>query len=283
VIRLLTAITLVLGAGLVLTGWWRLARRSPRPPSPARAALAVAAAVVAGVALLSPVDDLAHALLVAHMVQHLLLMTVAVPLLLLADPLPLALWGLPRPLRRAAGRWLSGGGPLRRCGTRLAAMPVAWTVAVGTLGLWHVPAVHERALADGAAHAVQHLSFVASAALFWWPVLSPAPRWRPAPSDGARIVYLVAATFPGAALGLLLMLSPVALYPAYAGDAGRWGLGPLEDQAWAGFVMWAGAGAVEMLAALALLWRFLASREGPIAAVSLTALRPRERMRRFGA
>lgn len=282
-LRLLTAVVLVSLAAIVLTGWSRLARRASRAPSPLRAALAVAAVVVAGVALLSPLDDLAHGLLVAHMVQHLLLMMVAVPLLLLADPLPLLLWGLPRPLRRGAGRLLAADGVVRRWGARLVAMPAAWTIAVATLAFWHVPGVHQRALSDTVTHVAQHVSFVASAALFWWPVLSPAPRWRPAPPDTARIIYLVTATFPGAALGLILMLSTSVLYPVYAVDAQRWGLEPLEDQAWAGFVMWAGAGAVEMLVTLALVWRFLVAHQGSITAASLTLRRPREKMSRFGA
>lgn len=84
-------------------------------------------------------------------------------------------------------------------------------------------------------------------------------------------------------LALGLFLAGTVLFLAYAGDASRWGLDPLEDQAWGGFVMWAGAGAVEMLAALALVWRFLASRDAPMAAASLTLLRPRARMKRFGA
>jgi cytochrome c oxidase assembly factor CtaG len=286
-LRPLTALVLASFATVVLTGWFRLARRavgrSSRPPAPRRAGLAVAGIVVATVALLSPLDDLAHGLLLAHMAQHLLMTTVAVPLLLLADPLPLLLWGLPRRLRRGSGRLLVSRAIVRRCGAWALAMPAAWAVGVATLAFWHVPALHQRALGSDAVHVAQHLSFVVGAAVFWWPVLSPAPRWRPAPGDGARIVYLVTATFPGAALGLLLMLSPSVLYPAYAVDARVWGLDALADQAWAGLVMWAGAGAVETLAVLVLVWRFLAAHEGRITPASLTVLRPQARMRRFGA
>jgi cytochrome c oxidase assembly factor CtaG len=264
-LRLLTACVLASFAAIVLTGWFRLARRAStrsfRPPASRRAVLAVAAVAAAAVALLSPLDDLAHGLLLAHMVQHLLLTLVAVPLLLLADPFPLVLWGLPRRVRHEAGPLLVSGAVVRRWGARLLAMPTAWGVAMATLAFWHVPAFHQRALSSDALHVAQHASFVASAALFWWPVLSAAPRWRPAPGDGARIVYLVTATFPGAALGLLLMLSPSVLYPAYTIDPRGWGLDALADQAWAGFVMWAGAGTVETFAALALVWRFLAAHE----------------------
>jgi putative membrane protein len=282
-LRLALALGL-LGLGVIfLGGWWRLTRRATPGPAPARAAAGTAAVVTLAVALCSPLDDLAHGLLVAHMVQHLLLMMVAAPLLLLADPFPLVLWGLPRPLRRWLGRHLTAASLLGRAGARLTAMPAAWAIAVVTLAVWHLPGPHQGALGDGALHAAQHASFFASALLFWWPVLSPAPRWRPAPGDGARIIYLVTATFPNAALGLLLMLSPGVLYPAYAAGAPRWGPGPLEDQAWAGFAMWAGAGTVEMLVALGLVWRFLAAHEPTIGVVSLTALGPRARMKRFGA
>ena len=112
---------LVLVAGLYAIGWWRLSRRGGSV-SPWRVAAAGAGLLALAVALLSPLDGLAHALFSAHMLQHLLLVAVAAPLLLLADPFAALLWGFPRrcapspggcygPGRACAG----SGGDSRRC------------------------------------------------------------------------------------------------------------------------------------------------------------------------
>ena len=63
----------------------------------------VIALVAIGGALLSPLDDLASYLLIAHMVQHELLIMVAPPFILLANPVPVLLWSLGRNPRLQAG------------------------------------------------------------------------------------------------------------------------------------------------------------------------------------
>ena len=73
-----------------------------------------------------------------------------------------------------------------------------------------------------------------------------------------RVVYLVTGALQGAALGLLLAASPVVLYPSYAAPSEPGPLGPLDDQALGGVVMWAVGGAVDTLAVILLLYRFFA-------------------------
>ncbi|HSF04118.1 MAG TPA: cytochrome c oxidase assembly protein, partial [Solirubrobacterales bacterium] len=80
--------SLVLAAGLYTVGWRRLSRREPRASGGRRLGLALGALFAIALALLSPLDALAHRLFVAHMVQHMLLIAVAAPALLLADPYP---------------------------------------------------------------------------------------------------------------------------------------------------------------------------------------------------
>jgi cytochrome c oxidase assembly factor CtaG len=250
-----------------LVGWTRLALRNParcRTRLAARLALALAGLVAAAVALLG-LHAAAHERFSAHMLQHLLLIAVAAPLLLLADPLPAVLWALPAGPRRGARALLGGGARARRIARVLTRLPVAWTLHVGVLWLWHVPAVYDAALADGLLHDVEHLAFVATAALFWWPVLEPAPRLSRPAALGARVVYLVLGAFQSAALGVTLAASPSPLY-AY---------GALDDQARGGVLMWAGGGAVDMAAVLGLVWRALDEGVGR----SLTASGEQARMR----
>ena len=147
------AATLVLVAGAYAIGWSRLARRG-EPVSRWRLAAAGAGVLSLAVALLSPLDRMAHASFAVHMVQHLLLIAVAAPLLLLADPFAALLWVLPSPLRAAAGRLLRPALLLRRLGLRLTALPVAWLVGALVVWLWHLPIAYDAAVGDRVIHDV---------------------------------------------------------------------------------------------------------------------------------
>jgi cytochrome c oxidase assembly factor CtaG len=245
-VALLLALALILYAA----GWTRLARRSParrRGALLARLALSLAGLVGLAIALLG-LHDAAHERFVAHMAQHLLLMMVAVPMLLLADPLPAVLWALPAALRRGASAWLTEASPPRRAWRALTRPPVAWTFYALVLWCWHLPAAYDAALARAWLHDLEHVSFVAAAVVFWWPIIAPAPRVAAPPSPVARVVYLVLAAFSGGALGVLLAASPAPLYAYASAD-------PLADQTWGGVLMWAVGGAIDMAAVLAVVAR----------------------------
>ena len=237
-----------------VTGWLRLSQRAgAHPPRARRLVSAMAALAALAVALASPLDPLAHERFVAHMVQHLLLITVAAPLVLLADPFPVLLWAFPARARAALQPLFARGGVIRRILGLLTSMPLAWLLFATTVWLWHLPALYERALDDGRVHALEHFAFFGAALVFWWPVLDPAPRVRRPAHPGASIVYVVLAAFQSAALGLALMLWPSVLYPSYATA----GAHPLDDQVWGGIVMWAVSAVVDMAVVMALVWRFL--------------------------
>lgn len=242
-------------------GWTRLIRRSPervRRRLLGRLAVGMAGIAALAVSLLG-LHEAAHESFVAHMVQHLLLLIVAAPALLLSDPMAATAWALPAPFRRRLGGMLAAGAPLRRAWRALTRMPVAWTAYALALWLWHVPAAYSAALADARVHDLEHLTFFASAVLFWWPVLGRG-RWSAAGGSGARIVYVVLGAFQGAALGVALLVSPAPLY-AYT----------LDDQARGALVMLAAGGAIDMAAVLFVVYRFLARDEAR--PISLTALR----------
>jgi cytochrome c oxidase assembly factor CtaG len=265
------ALPLLLAAALYCVGWTRLARHTPvrnHAALVARLALALGSVTTVAVALLG-LHAAAHESFAAHMVQHLLLVAVAVPALLLADPLAAVVWALPRGVRAGARRVLSERAAPRRAWQALTRMPVAWTLHAAALWLWHVPAVYDAALVSGPLHDAEHLVLTATAVLFWWPIIAPAPRHAAAP--GARIVYLVLGAFQSAALGVVLMSAPHPLY-AY---------GALEDQALGGVLMWSVGGAVDMAAVLVLVYRFLSAAERGAGVPSLTASGRQGRMDRF--
>ncbi len=131
------------------------------------------------------------------------------------------------------------------------------------LRLWHLPAAYEAALTHRLLHDAEHLAFFGAGLLFWWPVIAPAPHLRPRVHHGARIVYLVLATFQEAALGLVLTVVPWVLYPSYSLAPRVLALTAQQDQTWGGIVMWGAGGAIDMLVVLALLFRLLGRQELP--------------------
>lgn len=230
---------LVTLASAYAAGWWRLREMGHRELARGwRLGLYLIGLGAVAVALLSPVDHLAHELLTAHMVQHLLLMMIAAPLLLLGNPLPACLWGLPRRARRALGRLLTRNAPFRKVLWAATLMPVAWLLFVVNLWLWHLPAAYQAALRDHLIHDVEHVAFFGTALLFWWPIVEPAPRLHERIPRGFAIVYLLAATGQNTLLSALIALPERVLYPYYEASRLPFSLSPLDDQAMAGGLMW---------------------------------------------
>jgi putative membrane protein len=255
----MVAIPLALAIGLFVRGAWRL-RTCRRPAIGAGRLVAAAVGFTAlGLALSNAVHAAAHEAFVAHMAQHLLLVSVAAPALLLADPFAVTIWGLPERLRRAVGAWLAPGRPFRRAVVAASRMWVTWPAYVLVLWLWHLPGLYEAALRSSALHDLEHVLFFAAALLFWWPALGPGPRVAPAPHPAARIAYLVLAALQGTALGLFLSSRPEPLYATYAATAPTWGLTAAEDQTWGGVLMWGVGSAVDMAAVLYVLGEVLTS------------------------
>lgn len=270
-VRLEVVLPLLALAGLYALGHSRLSRRAPRSIAARRPLLVLAGLAAFVLALLSPLDGLAEALFVAHMVQHMLLIAVAAPALLLADPFPIVVWALPVAARLRVRRFITRASVLGRVWRAATGMRLAWIVSACILWGWHIPRAYDAALASRWLHDVEHLSFFVGALVFWWPVIHPAPRFRRAPPDPLRVVYLVLGAFQTAALGLWLTLAPAVLYRSYTGVSRPGGLGALDDQTWGGIVMWGLGGSIDMLAVLILVYRSLGGEPGPTQRPSLVS------------
>ncbi|HEX3990665.1 MAG TPA: cytochrome c oxidase assembly protein, partial [Acetobacteraceae bacterium] len=110
---------------------------------------------------------------------------------------------------------------------------------------WHAPAFFDAALANVVFHRLQHLSFLATAVLFWWSVLRRS-------NAGVAAWHLFITMLHTSVLGALMALAPRVLYEVQTAAAADWGLTPLEDQQLAGIIMWVPAGTVYAGAVLAL-------------------------------
>jgi cytochrome c oxidase assembly factor CtaG len=251
-------LVLVFLALLYVRGWLRLGSRPAQALGAGRAASFLAGMLLVWVALGSPLVVYDHGSLTIHMVQHLLLMTVAPALILLGGPL-LALWhGLPRFAQVVLGPWLRR--PLVQRFARMLSRPVlCWTISALTLVGWHVPAVFTLALHSDVWHSVQQSSFFAAGILFWWPVVLP---W-PSPSTGPQwstLLYLFLATLPCDALSGFLVFSERVAYPAYFSMPRHFGLSVLEDQQCAAALMWTCITLIYLVPAAILSTRLLSPR-----------------------
>jgi cytochrome c oxidase assembly factor CtaG len=112
-------------------------------------------------------------------------------------------------------------------------------------------------LRSDAVHALQHLCFLGSALLFWWRVLRGGRR----AAAGTAVVFLFTTAVHTSVLGALMTFSRTPWYPPYAAGAATWGLTPMSDQQLAGLIMWIPLSLVYLVAALAIIRRWLADSE----------------------
>jgi putative membrane protein len=223
--------TVVLGIALLATTYglcaseWRGRFPGSQPVSRAQLVFFALALLTLVSALLSPIDELAdHYLLVMHMVQHLLLTLVFPPLLLLALPA----WML-QPLLRLPGV-LPG---LRRLTQPLIAFVAFNAVFAG----WHIPALYEATLESEPLHVFEHLMFMATAVLTWWPILSPLPD-VPRAIFPLQVLYLFLQSVIPTVLGAIITFADGVLYATYQNAPRIWAISAIEDQQWGGLTMW---------------------------------------------
>ena len=162
-------------------------------------------------ALFSPLEEMAHALASAHMVQHLLLILIAGPL-------------LARALRLGLPRWLSP--------------TVAWLLHTTTIWFWHAAGPYTAAVVNPIVHGLEHLTFLGTAVLFWWAVgIGRTP-------DGLGVLLVFGMALQSVFLAVLLTFATAPWYWVYGATTSAYGLDPLADQQLAGVIMWIPAGLV---------------------------------------
>jgi putative membrane protein len=242
-----TAIGIVALAALWL---WR-ARHAPSPAQAPTSGQRLAFFVGLATLFLSlngPVHDLSDVYLFsAHMVQHLLLQLMVVPLLLLGTPG----WML---------RPLLGHRAVRGVAERV--LRPAWCFAIFNvvMAAWHLPPLYNTALAYHGVHIAQHLTFMAAATLMWWPILSPLPE-LPRLSYPAQMLYCFLLTIPMSIVAVYITYADRVLYPLYAQAPRILGISPLEDQRFGGLIMWV-PGGIYFMAVMSVIFFRWSSRGG---------------------
>ncbi len=175
-------------------------------------------------ALYSPLDPLSdYYLFSAHMIQHLFLVLVGPPLMLLGTPG----WML-RPILQLPGVY-----PV----VKVLTFPVLAALLFNVVfAIWHVPAVYEAGLNSITVHIIQHLTFIATGVIMWWPVLSPMKELPRLPY-GAQVLYMFILSIPPAIVGALITFADGTLYETYANAPEIWGISTAADQQIGGVIM----------------------------------------------
>jgi len=179
--------------------------------------------LVLWLALETPIDTISDYYLdTVHMFQHVLLGFVAPPLMIL---------GLsPKMAQRLASV----------PGVRAVTEPVPAQIAAGlVMIIWHLPVLYDATLHIDWLHVLEHVMFVASGVVLYWPIFdatSASSRWQMSPAQ--RLVYMLIATLPQDGVALVLIFSRVPFYEFYA-KAPRLipGYSALIDQTIAGAVL----------------------------------------------
>ena len=228
---------LVLSFAIYARGWRFLSRRDPSRWRFTKLAAFFGGLLAIFLALASPIEPFSFFFLQVHMLQHLLLMMVAPPLLWLASPMFPMLRGLPRPIRIYWIAPLMRAALVRQVFNWFTQPLPAWIVYIAMTWLWHVPRFYDLALRSSDWHYLQHVCFLGSALLFWYPVVRPYPS-RPKWSLWWLVPFLLLADVQNTVLSALLTFSSRVVYPYYDEIPRLGNVSALDDQAAAGVLMW---------------------------------------------
>jgi len=226
----------ILALWVYVRGWIRIHRIDPDTIDGWRGGSFLFGVFFIWLAMASPIAALDHELLTVHMVQHLLLLTLAPPLIWLSAPMKALRYGLPQQIAdRISRRFRSPA--LQRLGRAITHPAFCWLAAAGALIGWHIPSLFALGMRSEAWHGIEQSSFLATGLLFWWPVVQPWPSLAQR-SEWPILLYLFLATLPCDILSGFLVFCDRVVYPMYFSPGRPLGFSALEDQQCAGALMW---------------------------------------------
>lgn len=273
-LRTAVAAVLFLVPGFIyLRGWYHRQTESPSTLGIWRLAAFMSGLLLTWSVLATPLAHLDHHSLTAHMLQHLVLMTLAAPLILLGDPLTTVAQGLPHRLAPHIAKLVLRLAPVYRRG-RTSTFPVfSWLAGTVCVIAWHVPAAFALAMRSERWHQFQQASFLATGLLFWWPVVHPRPS-NMGRSPWFIPLYLFLATLPCDALSAFLTFCDRVVYSAYGSAPRLFDGSALRDQEFAGSMMWAWVTFVYLIPAVVITVQNLSAHEPSLCPEMSGTIRP---------
>jgi cytochrome c oxidase assembly factor CtaG len=229
--------SILITAAIYLRGWLALRKTRRKQFNEVRLVSFFSGLAVLWLAIGSPMDGFADALLSAHMVEHLLLMSVVPPLLLWGLPVVPLLRGLPGPVTKNIVGLLIRIRAVRQFAHWLVTPLVAWLAMNVALLAWHIPRAYDFALEHENWHAVEHACFLFTSLMFWWCVIRPWPAEQIRQNWGI-LLYLVAADLVNTVLSAFLAFCGRPVYAFYVTNPNPFHVSPPDDQILGAVIMW---------------------------------------------
>jgi putative membrane protein len=242
-------------------GWFRLQKDLPNSISVWHFAGFICGVLSVGVVWATPLAHLDHQLLTAHMVQHLVLMTVAAPLISSGEPCVVLRKVFPRRFTCFSAQLI----PFTAIHAiwRFFTQPVlCWFAGTACVIVWHVPGAFEFGMRSEWWHEFEKLTFLVCGLLFWLPVVRHWPNDKRRPQWSIAL-YLFLATLPCDALSSFLTFCGRVVYAAYASGSEPIKSSALRDQEFAGSMMWVWVTFVHLIPAVMIAFRMLSDPPRP--------------------
>ena len=200
------------------------------------------------IALIPAMERWAQRSFTGHMVQHLMIITIAAPLLVLSAPIETLrrLPWMPRrttATERIVARWWRAS----------AGLPAA-VAFLGVLYLTHLTAIYNEALGNNVLHDVEHVAYLGSAVLLWAAITGRGRRAGP-----ARMGVVFAVIGGSAILGMVLISASAPLVPTYEQRLGF--AAALNDQRLAASLMWVAGMATTLPLLIFSVWNWAATEQ----------------------
>jgi cytochrome c oxidase assembly factor CtaG len=255
-------VALAVVAFIYLRGWHRLSKVRQSEANVWRASAFLSGELLLSAVVASPLARLDRHWLTAHMVQHLVLMTLAAPLILLGEPAIMFLNSLPEHFGTTELDPLLRCVPIHGVGRVLSNPVFCWLAGTVCVIAWHVPSAFDLSLQSKVWHDFEQVSFFAAGLLFWWPVVQPWPsieRWN----RWFVPLYLFLATIPCDALSAFLTFCGRVVYPTYAFTPQLFNNSALRDQEFAGAMMWVWVTFAYLIPAVVITMQILSPADTP--------------------
>lgn len=230
-------LSIVLTGILYLRGWIAIRKTRPNQFGGLQLASFMSGLTVLWLSIGSPMDGLADALLSAHMVEHLMLMSLVPPLLLFGLPVVPLLRGLPAGITRVFVGPLIRQNILRRLMHWLVTPIVAWLAMNFVFLSWHVPGAYDFALEHEYWHDFEHVCFLGTSLLFWYCIIRPWPA-RENQRGWGILLFLISADVINTLLSAFLAFCDRPVYQFYVDHPNPFHASPLEDQVLGAVIMW---------------------------------------------
>ncbi len=203
---------------------------------------------ILSMAYLPPVDTWADQLFSAHMVQHLLITSVGIPMILFGAPFFIFIKCLPHGVRDKAFIPVAQNKILRQVWRWFQSPLVAIIFYELIFWFWHIPKFYDVALRNDALHLLEHACMAFAALNLWHLLIDPRPL-QSSLSFPVRLLFLLVVMTLDMVLSAALTYSNKVWYayaelplpPGFGGDR-------LLDQQLGGLIMWVPGGAVWLLA-----------------------------------